>query len=227
MREPNLSWVRPPTYIRRHMAVESPTSPVNCDVSDHIWDSRITAIEVFYSERQSDEQSVHGLLVRDQSNPLYWQCDAEVSLPGIGDRFPCYATQDIVEMIRSEPSSNNSRHSRRSRRHRRVTGGAVRMEVHSVRISYQGRYFFLDRDEDDWHTWSGGPLTLTTHKLLEILPHAYEDQQSEWFRKRALRDNLVHSACPHEAPQIDDILVNADTENGLSVSSRIITAVST
>jgi hypothetical protein len=168
-------------HTERHIDGDSPASPSTRDVSDHIWDARITAVEVFYFERQSTELLAHGLLLRDPSEPVYWQCDAEVTLPGIDHGFPCYASQDIVDIINSKPSSRNSTHSRRSRRSRHGPATAFRTEVHSVRISYKGNSFFLDREKDDWHTWSGGSLTLTTYKLLEILPHAYDSTQSQWY----------------------------------------------
>lgn len=186
--------------MHRHMDGESPTSPINCDVSDHIWDARITAVEVFYFERESDELSAHGLLLRDLSKPVYWQCDAEISFPGIDHGFPCYATQDIVDMINSTPSSRKSTHSRRSRRHRHVAATAFRIEVHSVRISYKNSFFFLDRNENDWHTWSGGYLTLTTYEVLEILPHAVPGIDSQWYHREAIQDLVVHTAHSHEPP---------------------------
>ena len=203
-------------HTQLHMVRDSPTSPINCDVRDHIWDASITAVEVFYFKRQSAEPLAYGLLLRDPSKPVYWQCDAEVSLPGIDHGFPCYATQDIIDMINGKPSSSDCTHSRRSRRHRHVAAGAFRIEVHSVRISYKGSVFFLDRDRNDWHTWSGGSLTLTTYKLLEILPHAYDDTQSRWYHQKTVHDLVVHTEHSHKPLNTLNTHANANKDMGLN-----------
>lgn len=159
------------------MNLDSPVTPEGHSPKSPIWTSEITAIEAFYPASQSGYDLNHAFIVRDSERPHQWHCHATVSIPGIveneTERAPSYTTEEVVHMIRNPPESSTINAPRRARARRDAPARILKAQVCSIRLLYNGRYIFLDRASSDGYSWLGGGLSLTTAKIVAMLPYVY------------------------------------------------------
>lgn len=155
------------------MSTQSPITPDTHGPRSPIWNSEITAVEVFYPGSLPGDPFEHVFIVRDSQRPQEWQCHVAVAIPGMKDTHPCFRTEEIVKMIRNAPLTSSSERPRRTRSHRLAPQSICRADVCSVRILYDGRCAFLDRSLRDRHTWRGDGITLTTEEITRMMPYFY------------------------------------------------------
>lgn len=149
-----------------------PDSPATHDSKSPIWESEIVAIEVFYPGTRPEDPLIHMFIVRDPTLHAEWQCDTDVAVPGMTERCPRYTTKNIEEMIKNVPVSTPLPCIRQTRKRQSACIKICRARVCSVQVLYNYTCVFLDRCNDDWHTWRCDTVSLTTSKVLAALVSA-------------------------------------------------------
>jgi hypothetical protein len=161
------------------MATDTPTSQTKFHYPESpIWDTCITAIEVFYPDDRAEDSLIHALIEYSELTRR-WECRTCPIIPGIDEYDPHYNTAEIKLMVTNPPVGkvlpNNLRLSSRHTRSEKVQRAAV----YSVRVLYNGKHMFLDRVESNWHSWiaKNDEVTLSTENVLGILSSAVRSPQ--------------------------------------------------
>ena len=80
-----------------------------------------------------------------------------------------YTTDGIKKLISNPPLASADGRMDRAVSRRAAAGTTHYAAVYSVRLSYNGRRLFLDRDERDWHSWSQADLVFSTMQVQDVL----------------------------------------------------------
>lgn len=130
------------------------------DIDSPFWNCTITAIEIFYSNEDANNDSIHGLIEKESDSSEQWLLYTEGNT-----RY--YTTDEVIDMISNDPNPRPSS-TRRMIRYRpsRRTNTEV---VYSVRLKYNKVQFFVDRDKGRWHHWSKDAFALSTAQIKDIL----------------------------------------------------------
>jgi hypothetical protein len=139
----------------------SPNSP--------IWEVAITGIEVFYSGETAESPLSQALIVPSPLGGDDWFTITCVSIPDTTESWPQYSTANIKHMIENPLVSSTTHSSPRVSGRRSRDAKVEKALVHSVRVKYNERHMFLDRDDSSWHSITGETLVLSTADILAIL----------------------------------------------------------
>jgi hypothetical protein len=164
----------PPTHLLTAVCQRRPAMPRSreCDLHSPIWDCSVDAVEVFYASDNShtpQDSLIHALIVRSPSTAKAWRCDTRLALPGTGESCPTYTTEEIRKLISNPPLALADGCAGRASSRRAAADATRCAAVYSVRVSYNGRRLFLDRDERDWHSWSQPDLVFSTMQVQDVL----------------------------------------------------------
>jgi hypothetical protein len=146
-----------------------------------IWDTCITAIEVFYPGERAEDPLIHALIEYSELTRR-WECQTCLIIPGIDECDPHYSTAEVKLMVTNPPVGEVLPNDLRlaSRRTRSENSEKVqRAAVYSVRVLYNGKHIFLDRIESNWQSWiaKNDKVTLSTDNVLGILSSAVRSPQ--------------------------------------------------
>jgi hypothetical protein len=137
-----------------------------------IWDVVITGIEVFYPGETIESPLSHALIVEDPQSAEEWGPMQPVRIPGTTEIWPRYSTTNIKDMVKGpsifSTTYGSLRLSERRSKHPKVDNAMIC----SVRIQYNGRNMFLERDDCIWHSARGEGPVLTTEQIVGILSSA-------------------------------------------------------
>jgi hypothetical protein len=152
--------------------VHNTPTKVHCPESP-IWDTCITAIEVFYPGERDEKPPIHALIEYCEFS-REWKCRTYLVIPGTNVCDPQYSTADIKLMVTNPPCGEILTRTLRSSSRRVKPEKVQRAAVHSVRVIYNGRHLFLDRYESNWQSWTGDKdrITLLTENIQGILSSA-------------------------------------------------------
>jgi hypothetical protein len=147
------------------------------DVEEHslmspIWDVVITGIEVFYPGETIESPLSHALIVELPQVAREWGTMQSVRISGTTEIWPRYSTTDIKDMVRGpsvfSTAYSSPRLSKRRSRHPKVDSAMIC----SVRVRYNRKNVFLERDDCTWHSANGEGPFLTTEQIVGILSSA-------------------------------------------------------
>jgi hypothetical protein len=147
------------------------------DVKKHslkspIWDVAVTGIEVFYPGETIQSSLSHALIVEVPQVAKEWGPMRPVRIPGTTEIWPRYSTTNIKDMVRGpsifSTAYSSLRRSERRSKHPKVDNAMIC----SVRVRYNEKNMFLEKDGCIWQSTNGKGPILTTEQIVGILSFA-------------------------------------------------------
>jgi hypothetical protein len=134
-----------------------------------IWDVTITAIEAFYPGEKAQDPISHALIVRIPCLRNEWGTITYVNIPGTRDQWPRYSTSDIKQMVMNLSDIAGNLYSTRASSRLKQCERVEQATVSSVRVQYNGKHMFLDRDGTCWRSTRNDGLVLSTADVIAVL----------------------------------------------------------
>lgn len=119
------------------------------DISSPIWDCSITAVEAFFYDKPEKGEVLHACIEQESWTGSKWTAGGK--------------------LIDNTSSASKGNGASRILARRDTSHNVQQAVVCSVRVYYNRTHMFLDRDEDDWHSWRRGDFVLSTREVKNML----------------------------------------------------------